>query len=687
MQLVFVASTNPKPFKLTSTPLLNFEPYIQKFKMDEYTTIDHHIKLNSLDDEIPDFYTLIKKSIEDFCKDNGIKSFTLNGNITLNLIKKEIVEFEKLKKEKDPYCEACDIFGKIKGDKPKIPVPDLNNAFDSISVTVWKQDDKINIKTDNTNKLFDFNYYQTYDLITSKLNIPTPAIGEYYSGFSTSLVDEVLDELRTMRLEFKPEIESSNDDDKEIILNHSGNPILGRYIVVKPGASLDEIDLGGVRLKKSAVRANPYLTAAIDLRSTDEKIDEEIEKKLLALEELAEKNSKLKKTLETLQDDANKVVDALDKIKEGGNTDDEDKTSNSENIVKDERTEGTDNTIPVETNKETVNEVANNDVTSSTETGTTPESASSTESTPKEKPQESVDVVSSNTDESSASDSTIQNPDNQLDDKSSPSENKENDNEPTLSNQYHGNEDDSLEENNKDASETSEQVDEDTEQAESEKELTEEEKYIKDQLDIIKKLAEKNSKLKILLEKEKMLEELLKEQNKPKPEYKKKFIKFEVTTDNMFYGDSNYISIDELDLDDPNAIDALIITIMSKHTVPIINKEDICILINIETSAYSGKTAIRKSQSTHHAHYNGTSFTDASVGPLIYAYGPNPTSGPFGSAYNGGDGFTSHDGVYKSLHTMGYANEAHIVHHNEINVLKPDKIKYNKVTDELVIII
>lgn len=615
MQLVFVASTNPKPFKLTSTPLLNFAPYVQKFNMDTYTTIDHHIKLNSLDDEISDFYTLIKKSIEDYCKDNGIKSFTLNGNITLNLIKKDLVEFEKLKKEKDPYCEACSIFGKLNGEKPKIPVPDLNNAFESLSISVWKQDDKINIKTADTDKLFDFDFYQKYDLITSKLSIPTPVIGEYYSGFSTSLVDDVLDELRTMRLELKPTIES-NSDNKELILDHSGNPIVGRYIIVKPGATIDEIDLGGVRLKASAVRANPYLTAAVDARSTGEKIDAEIEKKLLALEELAEKNAELKKALETMQAEAEKVIAEVDnKINEGG-------TNNEETSR--ESTSPSNESESSSEKPSSENQDSSEQVSPATNTGATEESG---------KTESGSTSTESNTGTESTEDSD-------------------------------GTKEESSDEN-----------------------LTEEEKLIKEHLDIINKLAEKNSKLKELLDKENIIESIIKEQLKPAPKFTKKFITFNVLSDNMFYGDSNYINITEFDVSKSDVIDALISSILNKSIVPIINKEDICIFINIETSAYSGKTMLRKETSIHNASYNGQSFHGAFVGPIIYTYGPNPTSGPFGTAYAGGDGLTSHDGVYKSLHTMGYANEAHIVHHNEINVIKSENIKYNKNNNELIVII
>ena len=73
------------------------------------------------------------------------------------------------------------------------------------------------------------------------------------------------------------------------------------------------------------------------------------------------------------------------------------------------------------------------------------------------------------------------------------------------------------------------------------------------------------------------------------------------------------------------------------------------------------------------------------VGPVVYTYGPNVYANSFGTIYNGGDTFVSDQAAYKSLHTMGYKNEAHIIHHNEIELLKEGNIKYYPERDELVI--
>ena len=166
-------------------------------------------------------------------------------------------------------------------------------------------------------------------------------------------------------------------------------------------------------------------------------------------------------------------------------------------------------------------------------------------------------------------------------------------------------------------------------------------------------------------------------------DYSKKWVLFAVDEGNFFTEKLHNISVNEYNI--KMDIDNIISAIYDKKIAPVYNNDNICIFVRIETSAYSGKTALRKKYSQHNSGYLGTQYMGSVIGPVVYTYGPNVYANSFGTIYNGGDTFVSDQAAYKSLHTMGYKNEEHIIHHNEINLLKDDNIKYCPVRDELII--
>ena len=169
---------------------------------------------------------------------------------------------------------------------------------------------------------------------------------------------------------------------------------------------------------------------------------------------------------------------------------------------------------------------------------------------------------------------------------------------------------------------------------------------------------------------------------KKKIDYTKKWVLLEVDETNYFVENLHNISVSEYKKTD---IDNMIAAIYDKKIAPVYNNDNLCIFVKIETSAYSGKTAIRKKYSQHSSGYLGTQYMGSVIGPVVYTYGPNVYANSFGTIYNGGDTFTSDQAVYKSLHTMGYKNEAHIIHHNEVELIKEGNIKYYPGRDELII--
>lgn len=164
--------------------------------------------------------------------------------------------------------------------------------------------------------------------------------------------------------------------------------------------------------------------------------------------------------------------------------------------------------------------------------------------------------------------------------------------------------------------------------------------------------------------------------------YNKKWVLFEVDEESYFIENLHNISVTEYKDTD---IENILSDTYDKKIAPVYNNDNLCIFVKIETSAYSGKTMLRKKYSQHSSGYLGTQYMGSVIGPVVYTYGPNVYANSFGTIYNGGDTFVSDQAAYKSLHTMGYKNEAHIIHHNEIELLKEDNIKYNPGRDELVI--
>lgn len=162
----------------------------------------------------------------------------------------------------------------------------------------------------------------------------------------------------------------------------------------------------------------------------------------------------------------------------------------------------------------------------------------------------------------------------------------------------------------------------------------------------------------------------------------KKWVLLQVDETSYFIENLHNISVTEYRKTD---IEDIISAIYDKKIAPVYNSDDICIFVRIETSAYSGKTAIRKKYSQHSSGYLGTQYMGSVIGPIVYTYGPNVYANSFGTIYNGGDTFTSDQAAYKSLHTMGYKNESHIIHHNEIELIKDGNIKYYPGRDELII--
>lgn len=426
MKLVFITKQNSKAPKLTktSTPMSLYKPYLAEHKLADIRTLEYYIKLGLVDESITNLYELISNALREFCKANGITTFTMEQPIILNFINKEVKEFVEKVKEKDPYCEACGIFGKVV-DKTKVvsPVPDVKDPITTIKIdTIGYNLDKILISTDNTDKLNDEEFYKKNFIDTSKLIVPDVFQYQINDEYTNCLADIVVQELIKLR-DTKP---------------------LPKPKEYTPPANIDEI------LKKN-----------IDELDEDEKY-----------------------------------------------------------------------------------------------------------------------------------------------------------------------------------------------------EIRQYEEYL---------TKKQNAELGI---------------TKKTVDYTKKWVLLEVDEANYFVENLHNISVSEYKKTD---IEDMIAAIYDKKIAPVYNSDNLCIFVRVETSAYSGKTAIRKKYSQHSSGYLGTQYMGSVIGPVVYTYGPNVYANSFGTIYNGGDTFTSDQAVYKSLHTMGYKNEAHIIHHNEIELIKEGNIKYYPERDELII--
>ena len=428
MKLVFMTKQNSKAPKLTktSTPMFLYKPYISKHKLEDMRTLEYYIKLGLVDESVHNLYELLSNAIREFCKANNITTFTMESPIIFTMINKEVKEFVERVKEKDPYCEACSIFGKIV-DKTKVVdnMPDIKNIKEPISTIridgLGFNLDKILISSDS-DKLNDDDFYKAHFIDTNRIVVPDAFQYQINDEYSNCLADIVVQELIKIR-DTKP---------------------LPKPKEYTPPANIEEI---------------------------------------------------LAKEIDQLDEDEKYII-----------------RQHEEYLTK-----------------------------------------------------------------------------------------KQND------------------------------------------ELG---------------LSEK------------------------KVDYTKKWVLFEVDEANYFIENLHNISVTEYKKTD---IDNMISAIYDKKIAPVYNSDNLCIFVRVETSAFSGKTMLRKKYSQHNSGYLGTQYMGSVVGPVVCTYGPNVYANSFGTIYNGGDTFVSDQAAYKSLHTMGYKNEAHIIHHNEIELLKEGNIKYYPERDELVI--
>ena len=425
MKLVFMTKQNSKAPKLTktSTPMFLYKPYISKHKLEDMRTLEYYIKLGLVDESVHNLYELLSNAIREFCKANNITTFTMESPIIFTMINKEVKEFVERVKEKDPYCEACNIFGKIT-DKTKVVdnMPDVKEPISTIRIDgLGFNLDKILISSDS-DKLNDDEFYKAHFIDTNRIVVPDAFQYQINDEYSNCLADIVVQELIKIR-DTKP---------------------LPKPKEYTPPANIEEI---------------------------------------------------LAKEIDQLDEDEKYII-----------------RQHEEYLTK-----------------------------------------------------------------------------------------KQND------------------------------------------ELG---------------LSEK------------------------KVDYTKKWVLFEVDEANYFIENLHNISVTEYKKTD---IDNIISAIYDKKIAPVYNSDNLCIFVRVETSAFSGKTMLRKKYSQHNSGYLGTQYMGSVVGPVVYTYGPNVYANSFGTIYNGGDTFVSDQAAYKSLHTMGYKNEAHIIHHNEIELLKEGNIKYYPERDELVI--
>ena len=165
MKLVFMTKQNSKAPKLTktSTPMFLYKPYISKHKLEDMRTLEYYIKLGLVDESVHNLYELLSNAIREFCKANNITTFTMESPIIFTMINKEVKEFVERVKEKDPYCEACSIFGKIV-DKTKVVdnMPDVKEPISTIRIDgLGFNLDKILISSDS-DKLNDDEFYKAH---------------------------------------------------------------------------------------------------------------------------------------------------------------------------------------------------------------------------------------------------------------------------------------------------------------------------------------------------------------------------------------------------------------------------------------------------------------------------------------------------------------------------------------------
>ena len=241
MKLVFMTKQNSKAPKLTktSTPMFLYKPYISKHKLEDMRTLEYYIKLGLVDESVHNLYELLSNAIREFCKANNITTFTMESPIIFTMINKEVKEFVERVKEKDPYCEACSIFGKIV-DKTKVVdnMPDVKDPISTIRIDgLGFNLDKILISSDS-DKLNDDEFYKAHFIDTNRIVVPDAFQYQINDEYSNCLADIVVQELIKIRdtkplpkpKEYTPpenieeilakEIDQLDEDEKYIIRQH-----------------------------------------------------------------------------------------------------------------------------------------------------------------------------------------------------------------------------------------------------------------------------------------------------------------------------------------------------------------------------------------------------------------------------------------------------------------------------------
>ena len=198
MKLVFMTKQNSKAPKLTktSTPMFLYKPYISKHKLEDMRTLEYYIKLGLVDESVHNLYELLSNAIREFCKANNITTFTMESPIIFTMINKEVKEFVERVKEKDPYCEACSIFGKIT-DKTKVVdnMPDVKEPISTIRIDgLGFNLDKILISSDS-DKLNDDEFYKAHFIDTNRIIVPDAFQYQINDEYSNCLADIVVQEL------------------------------------------------------------------------------------------------------------------------------------------------------------------------------------------------------------------------------------------------------------------------------------------------------------------------------------------------------------------------------------------------------------------------------------------------------------------------------------------------------------